>query len=166
MSDHSHPLVPSNLDIIPSNDENFSHLLATHAPCTILVTAWQIPEGHRHRLPVDPLPVFGILLVPRGSEPVLTVGVSPVSPPELPAQESLQGGIGLVHEGAASLRAETLRLQEVTRLVIVEDVALSIVSSRAARSLVPVMISLYFNLHVQLGTSSKAPLCPSKSLDG
>lgn len=166
MSDHSHPLVPSNLDIIPSNYENFSHLLATHAPCTILVSAWQIPEGHRHRLPVDPLPVLGILLVPRCSKPVLAVGVSPVPPPELPAEEALQGRVGLVHEGTAALRAEALGLQEVTRLVIVEDVALSIIRGRAARSLVPVMMSLYFNLHVQLGTSSKAPRCPSKSLVG
>ena len=143
MSDHSHPLVPSNLDIIPSNYENFSHLLATHAPCTILVSAWQIPEGHRHRLPVDPLPVLRILLVPRGSKPVLTIGVAPVPPPELPAEEPLQGGVGLVHEGATALRAEALGLKEVTRLVVVEDVTLSIVRGGAAGSLVPAMMDVF-----------------------
>ena len=143
MSDHSHPLVPSNLDIIPSNYENFSHLLATHAPCTILVSAWQIPEGHRHRLPVDPLPVLRILLVPRGSKPVLTIGVAPVPPPELPAEETLQGGVGLVYEGAAALRAKALGLQEVTRLVVVENVTLSIVRGGAAGSLVPAMMDVF-----------------------
>lgn len=143
MSDHSHPLVPSNLDIIPSNYENFSHLLATHAPCTILVSAWQIPEGHRHRLPVDPLPVLRILLVPRGSKPVLTIGVAPVPPPELPAEETLQGGVGLVHEGAAALRAEALGLKEVAGLVVVEDVTLSIVRGGAAGSLVPEMMDVF-----------------------
>ena len=164
MSDHSHPLVPSNLDIIPSNYENFSHLLATHAPCTILVSARQIPEGHRHRLPVDPLPVLRILLVPRGSKPVLTISVAPVPPPELPAEEALQGGVGLVHEGAAALRAEVLGLQEVAGLVIIEDVALSIVRGGAAGSLVPAMmdVRLYFKLYFQFVTSSKAS--PSKSL--
>ena len=64
-------------------------------------------------------------------------------PPELPAQEALKGRVGLVHKGATPLRAEALSLKEVSRLVVVENVALSIIGGRAARSLVPVaMMSL------------------------
>ena len=44
----------------------------------------KVPEGDRHRFPVDPLPVERVKLVPLSTQPVLTIGISPVSPPELP----------------------------------------------------------------------------------
>ena len=72
-------------------------------PGAVLVSTREVPEGDRDRLPVDPLPVLGVLDVSPGPQPVLTVGVSPVSPPELPGEEALQGGVGLVHQRSSSL---------------------------------------------------------------
>ena len=62
-------------------------------PGAVLVPARQVPEGDGDRLPIDPLPVLRVLDVSPGSQPVLTVGVSPVSPPELPGEETLEGGV-------------------------------------------------------------------------
>ena len=106
-------------------------------PGAVLVSTREVPEGDRDRLPVDPLPVLGVLDVSPGSEPVLTVGVTSVSPPELPGEEPLEGGVGLVHQGASSLAAEIVRLLEVPGLVVVENVTFPIVGRRAARPLVP-----------------------------
>ena len=115
-------------------------------PGAVLVAARQVPEGDGDRLAVDPLPVLGVLDVPPGAQPVLTVGVSAVSPPQLPGEEPLEGGVGLVHQGAAALVAETLRLPEVPGLVVVEDVALPVVSGRTTRPLVPKVWLIYFRL--------------------
>ena len=73
-----------------------------------------------HRLSTDPLPVLGVLGVARGAQPVLAVSVPAVPPPQLPAEEPLQRGVGLVHQRAAALRAERLRLPEVAGLEIIE----------------------------------------------
>ena len=73
-----------------------------------------------HRLATDPLPVLGVLGVARGAEPVLAVSVPAVPPPQLPAEEPLQRGVGLVHQRAAALRAERLGLPEVSRLEMFE----------------------------------------------
>ena len=62
-------------------------------PGAVLVPTREVPEGDRHRLPVDPLPVLGVLDVSPGPEPILSIGVSSVSPPELPGEEALQGGV-------------------------------------------------------------------------
>ena len=106
-------------------------------PGAVLVPARQVPEGDGDRLPVDPLPVLRVLDVSPGSQPVLAVGVSPVSPPQLPGEETLEGGVGLVHQGASSLAAERVGLLEVPGLVVVENVTFPVVGGRAARPLVP-----------------------------
>ena len=49
----------------------------------------KVPEGDSHRLPIDPLPVERVKRVPLSTQPVLTIGISPVSPPELPGEEAL-----------------------------------------------------------------------------
>ena len=97
----------------------------------------KVPEGDRHRLPIDPLPVERVKLVPLSAQPVLTIGIPPVSPPELPGEKSLQGRIGLIHQRAAPILAEVKRLLEVLGLLPVEYVALAIVGGCAARFLVP-----------------------------
>ena len=106
-------------------------------PRAVVVAAGKVPEGDGHRVPRHPLPVLWVVAVPHGPEPVLAVGVTLVTSPELPGEESLQSRIGLVHEGAAARVAELQRALEVGRLLVVEDVALPVVSGSAARWLVP-----------------------------
>ena len=72
-----------------------------------------------------------------GSQPVLAVSVASVSPPEFPGEETLEGGVGLVHQRPSSLAAEALGLLEVPGLVVVENVTFPVVGGRAARPLVP-----------------------------
>ena len=49
----------------------------------------KIPEGDGHRLSIDPLPVERVKLVPLSTQPVLAIGISSVSPPELPREKTL-----------------------------------------------------------------------------
>ena len=67
--------------------------------CTIVVAARKIPEGYGHRISGHPLPVFWILPIPDRSEPVLPVGVTLVSPPQLPGEKPLQRRIRFVDQG-------------------------------------------------------------------
>ena len=106
-------------------------------PGAVVVAAGKVPEGDGHRVSGHPLPVLRVVPVPHGPEPVLPVGVALVTPPKLPGEESLQSRIGLVHEGAAARVAELEGALEVGRLLVVEDVALAVVGSSAARRLVP-----------------------------
>jgi len=59
-----------------------------------------------------------------------------VSAPQLPADESLQGGVALVDEGASPALAQGQRLAESLRLAVVENVALAVVGGGAAGRLV------------------------------
>lgn len=61
----------------------------------------------------------------------------PVSPPQLPRDESLQCGIALVHESATSRATERQSLPEYQRLAVVEYVALAIVRCGRSGRLVP-----------------------------
>lgn len=45
-------------------------------PCAVVVAAGKVPEGHGHRLAVDPLPVLGVVSVANRAQPVLAVGVA------------------------------------------------------------------------------------------
>ena len=56
---------------------------------TVVGAGGKVPEGDRHRLPIDPLPVERVKIVPLSTQPVLTVGISSVSPPELPGEKTL-----------------------------------------------------------------------------
>lgn len=56
--------------------------------------------------------------------------------PEFPAEESLQGGVGLVHQRPSAASAELEGVVEVLGLLVVEDVALAVVGGGAARGLV------------------------------
>ena len=60
-----------------------------------------------------------------------------MSPPQLPADEALQGGVALGDQVAAARSAEGQRIPKVERLARVEDVALAVVGGRAAGGLVP-----------------------------
>ena len=104
---------------------------------TVIRTRRKIPEGHGHSFPIDPLPVEGVQGVPLCPEPVLAVGVSPVSSPELPGKEALKRRVGLVHQGASSLLTEVQSTLERLWLLSIKVVALSIVGRRAAGLLVP-----------------------------
>jgi hypothetical protein len=75
-------------------------------PGTVLVAAREVPEGDRHCLPADPFPVLGVKGVPLGAQPVLSAGVAPVASPQLPGEEALKGGVRLVHQRTAALRAK------------------------------------------------------------
>lgn len=59
-----------------------------------------------------------------------------MSAPKFPAKEALQGRVGLVHQGSSSASAELEGVIEVCGLLVVEDVALAVVSGSAARRLV------------------------------
>lgn len=61
----------------------------------------------------------------------------PVSSPQLPGYEALEGGVALVDEGAAPGPAEAQGALEALGLPIVEDVALAVVGGGRARGLVP-----------------------------
>ena len=56
---------------------------------TVVGARGKVPEGDGHRLPIDPLPVERVKLVSLGTQPVLTIGISSVSPPELPREKTL-----------------------------------------------------------------------------
>lgn len=60
-----------------------------------------------------------------------------MSPPELPADESLKCGVAFVHQRPSAAPAEGQRLPELERLAVVEDVALPVVGGSAAGRLVP-----------------------------
>ena len=57
-------------------------------------------------------------------------------PPQLPRQEPLQGGVGLIDEGPPARLAKVQRPLEVVGLLVVEDVALAVVGGGAAGRLV------------------------------
>lgn len=63
--------------------------------------------------------------------------ISPVSPPQLPADEALQCRIAFVDQSSTSPSAEGLSLPEVEGLSVVKYVALSVVGGRASRGLIP-----------------------------
>ncbi len=95
-------------DLIGRRDVS-SHLIGAWKPAipgTVLVAARKVPEGHRHCLPADPFPVLGVQGVPLGAQPVLSARVAPVAPPQLPGEEALKGGVRLVHQRTAALRAK------------------------------------------------------------
>ena len=104
--------------------------------CTIVVAARKIPEGYGHRISGHPLPVFRILPIPNRSEPVLPVGVTLVTPPQLPGEKSLQRRIRFVDQGTPPRVAKVEGPLEVGGLLVVEDVALAVVGGGAARRLI------------------------------
>lgn len=59
-----------------------------------------------------------------------------MTPPQLPADESLQRRIALVDQSAATRPAEGEGVTEVQRLAVVEDVAFAVVAGRGTRWLV------------------------------
>ncbi len=75
-------------------------------PGAVVVAARKVPERNSDRISGHPLPVLRVFPVPDSAEPVLAVGVALVAPPQLPGEESLQGGIGLVYQGAPAGVAE------------------------------------------------------------
>lgn len=60
----------------------------------------------------------------------------PVSAPELPADEALQGRVALVHQRAPATAASGHGIAERLWLPVVEDVTLAVVGRRAAGGLV------------------------------
>lgn len=60
----------------------------------------------------------------------------PVTTPQLPTDEALEGWITFVHESASSAATEIERVSEVQRLSVVEYVTLAIISCRASGRLV------------------------------
>lgn len=60
-----------------------------------------------------------------------------MSAPQLPAEEALQGWVGLVDQRPTAAATELEGAVEVAGLLVVEDVALAVVGGRAARRLVP-----------------------------
>lgn len=104
----------------------------------VLAATGQVPEGDGHVFAGEPLPVGPVRRVPHEAQPVLTAGIVPaVTPPELPAHESLKGGIRLVDEGSSASLAELTGFVEVERLVVVEQVALAVVGGAAPGLLIP-----------------------------
>ena len=97
----------------------------------------KIPEGDGHRLSIDPLPVERVKLVPLSTQPVLTIGISSVSPPELPGEKTLQRRIGFIHQRSTAILTKVKCLLEILGLLSIEYVTLPIVGGRAARFLVP-----------------------------
>lgn len=63
-------------------------------------------------------------------------GSSPMSPPQLPAYESLKSWVAFRHEGTSPRSARGQGFAERRWLTIVEHVAFSIVRSRASRRLI------------------------------
>ena len=57
-------------------------------------------------------------------------------PPQLPADEPLQGGIRFIDQRPAASLAELTGLVKVERLVIVEQIAFAVVSGCTARLLI------------------------------
>ena len=96
----------------------------------------KVPEGKGHVLAVDPLPVISILGISNDAQPVLAVLVVLMASVELPAEKALKGRGDLIDQRAAPLLAESLRLEEVHLLVVVEDVAVAVVGGGAAQRLV------------------------------
>ena len=96
----------------------------------------EVPEGERHILSVYPLPVISILRVSNDAQPVLAVLVVLMASVEFPAEEALKGRGDLIDQRPSSLLAESLRLEEVHLLVVVEDVAVAVVGGGAAQRLV------------------------------
>lgn len=94
----------------------------------IFIASGQVPERNRHFLPSQPLPRVPVLSIPHRAHPVLRVGIATMTPPQLPANESLQGRVALVDQSTAARSAEGQGVTEVQRLAVVENVALSIVA--------------------------------------
>lgn len=102
----------------------------------IITSGGHIPEADRHVLAIDPFPVGRILRVAYRTEPVLSIGIVPVTSVELPGEETLQRRRCLVHQGATLQLAMSSSGLEVGGLVVVEDVALAIVGRCRAQWLV------------------------------
>ena len=113
-------MTQSELETCAMMDEQINVLRIEWNCCRIDIYKTMSNLLPTHRLATDPLPVLGVLGVARGAEPVLAVSVPAVPPPQLPAEEPLQRGVGLVHQRAAALRTERLGLPEVSRLEMLE----------------------------------------------
>ena len=104
--------------------------------CTVVVAARKVPERDGHRISGHPLPVLRVFPVAHSSKPILAIGVTLVTSPQFPGEESLQRGIGFVYQGTPTSVAELKSSFEVWRLLVVKDVALPVVGGRAAGRLV------------------------------
>ena len=66
-------------------------------PGTIIISSGKIPERNSDRFPVDPAPILIIHLISLNSQPVLTIRISSVTPPQFPREEALQSWVGFIH---------------------------------------------------------------------
>lgn len=91
----------------------------------------KIPKRNSNFFSSQPLP-SSYLLIPHSAHPVLSTGIAPVPPPQLPTDEPLQGGVAFVHQSTTAIPAESQRIPELQRLPVVEYVAFAVVCGRAA----------------------------------
>lgn len=95
----------------------------------------KIPERNCHFFSSQPLPP-SYLLIPHSSHPILSTGIAPVPPPQLPTDESLQRRVALVHQSTTPISTESQSISKFHRLPIVEYVAFAVVGSGTAGRLI------------------------------
>lgn len=110
--------------------------LGSVVPRTILISSGQVPERNRHLFPTQPLPRVPILGIANCAHPILRIHIAAMSPPQLPANESLQRWIALIDQSATARATEAERIAEVQWLAVVEDVTLSVITGRGTRGLI------------------------------